>query len=418
MATARQFVSIAIAENGYKESGDNLTKYGEWFGGDGDPWCAMFVSWCAAKAGIPEDIIPRTNSAGEFVYQAKYNGIGTYHAKGSGYSPQIGDLFIVGYQSGTSAQHVGIVAEDAANGTFLSIEGNASDRVLQQTRNVSENDYVTPQFDNKAGQTVQYTNFPKYTLSESAIRDIATMITGEQGGEDELACRQEASQLANLNEVYYGKGATETDILNSLHRGWYEKLSWSRGCTQTAIDAVRFVLIDAVRFVLIDGKRVLPRYVTEHDEFPNHIKNAKERNEYIKHQTQVSNYAGADYIFYCFFGTDQDKDIAGYLKSSYEKYKNDVPWSDTAEGITEEGETKITSSRVVSETGGRGEARPNPLEGQNTLGGACELYIINHDGKIMFPAVLGEITLEICRKGVPGKLLFSVLKSDELDFND
>ncbi len=267
-------------------------------------------------------------------------------------------------------------------------------------------------------ETVQYTNFPKYTLSESAIRDIATMITGEQGGEDELACRQEASQLANLNEVYYGKGATETDILNSLHRGWYEKLSWSRGCTQTAIDAVRFVLIDAVRFVLIDGKRVLPRYVTEHDEFPNHIKNAKERNEYIKHQTQVSNYAGADYIFYCFFGTDQDKDIAGYLKSSYEKYKNDVPWSDTAEGITEEGETKITSSRVVSETGGRGEARPNPLEGQNTLGGACELYIINHDGKIMFPAVLGEITLEICRKGVPGKLLFSVLKSDELDFND
>ena len=172
---------------------------------------------------------------------------------------------------------------------------------------------------------MRYTDFPRYDLSETAIQDIAAMITGEQGGEDMTACRQEASQLANLNEVRRGRSATEASILRTLHDGWYAETSWDHGVTQTAIDAVRFVLID--------GKRVLPRYVTEHDTFPGDVKDAKSRNAYIPHETKVKNVYGADYMFYCFFGQNQDKDIAGYFESDYSKYKDDVPWSESAAGV-------------------------------------------------------------------------------------
>lgn len=159
-----------------------------------------------------------------------------------------------------------------------------------------------------------YEGLPTYSLSEKAIIDIATMITGETGGEDVLACKQEASQLANLNEVRKNRSNTEEDILATLHCGWYATSSWSRGCTETAKSAVRTCLVD--------GKRVLPRYVTEHDMFPGDILNAKNRSEYQKGDN-VSNRYGADYKFYCFFGTSEDGDISGYYPEDYEKYKDD-----------------------------------------------------------------------------------------------
>lgn len=181
------------------------------------------------------------------------------------------------------------------------------------------------------GSSIVYTNFPKYTLSESAIKEIATVVTGEQGGTDVLACRQEASQMVNLSEVNKGQPNTEEGILSTLHCGWYSPDSWERGCTQTAIDAVKHVLIE--------GKRVLPRYVTEHDTFPLEIINPKARSAYSVGDN-VRNVHGADYQFYCFFGSNKDKDISGYFLRDYEKYKDDIPWTEGAEleGGTSSGE--------------------------------------------------------------------------------
>jgi len=69
MASGQDLVKIAQAENGTKENGTNNVKYNTWFYGhevDGSnyPWCAVFVSWCADKAGITTDIMPKTASAG------------------------------------------------------------------------------------------------------------------------------------------------------------------------------------------------------------------------------------------------------------------------------------------------------------------------------------------------------------------
>lgn len=54
-----KIVQVAISQIGYKEGKNNDTKYGNWYGLKNQPWCAMFVSWCANQAGIPANIIPK-----------------------------------------------------------------------------------------------------------------------------------------------------------------------------------------------------------------------------------------------------------------------------------------------------------------------------------------------------------------------
>lgn len=55
MAKASDVVKVAVSQIGYKESpaNSNRTKYGKWFGLNGEPWCAIFLDWCfeQAKAG-------------------------------------------------------------------------------------------------------------------------------------------------------------------------------------------------------------------------------------------------------------------------------------------------------------------------------------------------------------------------------
>ena len=48
-------VDIATKELGYVEKHGNDTKYGAWFGLNGHPWCAMFVSWVYAEAAKATD---------------------------------------------------------------------------------------------------------------------------------------------------------------------------------------------------------------------------------------------------------------------------------------------------------------------------------------------------------------------------
>ena len=54
-----KIVEIAQKEIGYKEGKNNDTKYGNWYGLPNQPWCAMFISWCANRSGIPTNIIPK-----------------------------------------------------------------------------------------------------------------------------------------------------------------------------------------------------------------------------------------------------------------------------------------------------------------------------------------------------------------------
>ena len=44
---------IAMEAVGYKESTNNSTMIGRWFGLDGVAWCGIFMSWCYDQAGFP-----------------------------------------------------------------------------------------------------------------------------------------------------------------------------------------------------------------------------------------------------------------------------------------------------------------------------------------------------------------------------
>lgn len=223
-----------------------------------------------------------------------------------------GDLLLFNnHSSGAQPGHVGIYIGDGK--VVHEGGGNYSGNVKIGALSSFDVMYVR-----RINVSISSTQFPQYSLSDNAIKDIATCITGETGGDDVTACRQEASQMANLNEVYYKRSATEANIINTLHGGWYATSSWSRGCTQNSIDAVKYCLID--------GKRVLPRYVTEHDTFPLDVVNAKSRSDYSKGDS-VNNKYGSSYKFYCFFGSNGNGDISGYFQKDYEKYKNDTPWT-------------------------------------------------------------------------------------------
>lgn len=112
-----QIMKIAASQIGYKETGDDWTKYGAWYGMNGNPWCAMFVSWCAAQAKIPQDIIPKMAYVPYIITWFKSRG--RYKPLGS-YTPRKGDIVFFG-----DSDHVGLV-EGVSGNNVVTIEGNTS----------------------------------------------------------------------------------------------------------------------------------------------------------------------------------------------------------------------------------------------------------------------------------------------------
>lgn len=97
----------------------NFTKYGEWYGLNGQPWCAMFVSWCAWQAGISETIFPKHAScrAGMDWFEKRKR----FFPRGK-IQPMPGD--VIYFQHGNS-RHVGLVYK--CDSTYVyTIEGNTS----------------------------------------------------------------------------------------------------------------------------------------------------------------------------------------------------------------------------------------------------------------------------------------------------
>lgn len=133
-----EIVKVAVSQIGYKEGQNNYTKYGVWYGLPHDPWCAMFVSWCAYQAKIPESVILKFAYVPYGVQFFKKQN----RWKNRGYVPQPGDIIFYG-SNGSTGAHVGIV-EKAVNGSVVAIEGNTSaagnssngDGVYRRTRSL------------------------------------------------------------------------------------------------------------------------------------------------------------------------------------------------------------------------------------------------------------------------------------------
>lgn len=156
MGERQRMAATAAAEVGTLEQpkNSNRIKYNTWYygrevEGSAYPWCAVFVSWCAAQAGIGTDTVPKMAYVPYIT--SFYQKQGRYFAK-AGYQPQAGDLAIFGSNS-----HIGIV--ESADGQYVTtIEGNTSasgnnsngDGVYRKKRRLTDRwikGYCSPQYE-------------------------------------------------------------------------------------------------------------------------------------------------------------------------------------------------------------------------------------------------------------------------------
>ena len=99
----------------------NYTKYGEWYGINPGAWCAMFLSWCADRAGIGTDVFPKHASCSAGVRWFREKGL--WRKRGS-HVPAPGDVVYFS-RDGLSPVHVGLVTA-YASGRVYTVEGNTS----------------------------------------------------------------------------------------------------------------------------------------------------------------------------------------------------------------------------------------------------------------------------------------------------
>ena len=137
MATANEILAVARKELGVKESpaGSNRTKYGTWYGLDGQPWCMMFIQWVFAQAGV--ELPVKTASCWTFMRAAQAAGRWVT----SNYQP--GDVVIYDFPGGGVTDHCGIVVTPLTTGV-RTIEGNTGvgndsngGEVMERTRPTS-----------------------------------------------------------------------------------------------------------------------------------------------------------------------------------------------------------------------------------------------------------------------------------------
>jgi peptidoglycan hydrolase-like protein with peptidoglycan-binding domain len=126
MEKYKAIIAKALKEIGNKENppNSNRTKYGEWYGMNGVPWCAIFTSWI--YDGIIDELsqIPPKNKKG-FAYCP--NAVNYFKRKNRfNKTPTPGSLVFFNWNSDI-AQHVGIVVSiNNNNGSITTVEGNTS----------------------------------------------------------------------------------------------------------------------------------------------------------------------------------------------------------------------------------------------------------------------------------------------------
>jgi hypothetical protein len=124
MTTSADVINFAKREIGYKEGRNNASKYGEWYGINYAPWCAMFVSYCFYHAGLPLPAQNRKGFASCYYGQKWFKDMGLFTQTGRGpFFP--GDVVFFQFDRDTPPDHVGIIMETRPN-SVITIEGNTA----------------------------------------------------------------------------------------------------------------------------------------------------------------------------------------------------------------------------------------------------------------------------------------------------
>lgn len=165
-------------------------------------------------------------------------------------------------------------------------------------------------------------SFTKYDLSSEEIQKIARLCYQEQGSLEGAAA--EASLMCNLYESSRGEGYSSIYDY-ARNSGWFANAA-DHMDSGFASDGV----IKIVSAVIKDGKRVLPKYVDEHDcisDIASATNNGtvitkSNRNDYRQFITKITNVYGSTYTFYSF--PTGNSDPFGYTSESLrEEYGDD-----------------------------------------------------------------------------------------------
>jgi CHAP domain len=131
-AVGERALEAAIRRLGVHESppGSNRTPFGRWFGVDGVPWCAIFVSWCFSR-GAGVTLCQGWHGAGVNARGVAYVPTleawlrATHRWLAPGRAPRRGDIVVFDWDGGLP-DHVGIVERRLAGGRLATVEGNTS----------------------------------------------------------------------------------------------------------------------------------------------------------------------------------------------------------------------------------------------------------------------------------------------------
>ena len=221
-------IGVALTQVGYTEGSNNYTKYGVWYGLPNSPWCGMFVSWCAAQAGIPTSVLKRTGIANP-------SNFGLSYKSGSSYTPQKGDLF---FKSGFT--HVGLVYY-TEGAYFYTVEGNTSTTsydgtsVMIRKRKISDFYFSSPNYSgssssggggcshsystgyeaahpHKQYQVCSKCGKTAYTGSTTTSNSCTTCI--------QAACKHEYGQWTKANDTNHSKTCSKCNLTQTSNHDW------------------------------------------------------------------------------------------------------------------------------------------------------------------------------------------------------
>lgn len=130
---------------GYVEGPGKNNIFGKWYGANGSPWCACFVSWAVAAGGHPTLLQGAQTQKG---FNSCGAGIKFFKRKNAWFptdEARVGDLAFFDWDHDGSQDHVGIVTQvDLKAKKIKCIEGNTSNKshanggvVQEQWRNMS-----------------------------------------------------------------------------------------------------------------------------------------------------------------------------------------------------------------------------------------------------------------------------------------
>ncbi|MBE6908810.1 MAG: CHAP domain-containing protein [Ruminococcaceae bacterium] len=170
---AAEVVSKALSQIDYEEEEGGYSRFGDWYGLEDGAWCDMFVSWCARRAHISEDVLPNDCSCTSHVGQ--FSELECYHmsaSRGGDYVPRQGDLIFFynneRYPDGEVLRHVGYVL-CVENGCVFTVEGNT----ITNRLDYPYNEEVLPQR-NYSIEPTDYVAVKCYSLDEPTIHGYAS----------------------------------------------------------------------------------------------------------------------------------------------------------------------------------------------------------------------------------------------------